>query len=75
MFDEFLKEDKEEQKIVESTEDPAEILRQNGYKIKSINPTAFGLEIQLYKPVDDSVIDLLSNFKIKTKKNFIFIEN
>ena len=67
----------QEHKIVnETSEDPVDILRSNGFKIKSITPTNFGIEIQLAKSFDKKIVmDLLSSFNINIKKNFIFIKS
>ena len=57
-------------------ENPVEILRTNGIKIKTVIPTSFGVEIQLAKSYDENEIKkLLKNFKYRYKNNSIFVEN
>lgn len=75
MFKEFFKTEElnEEQKHQEN-KDPIKVLRANRIKIKSVNPTNFGIEIELAKKYDDDLIDeILKDFKFKKLKNFIFV--
>lgn len=67
---------KDSNTVNEKSMGPIDILRSNGYKIKSVTPTNFGIEIELAKSFDKKIItDLLSDFNINIKKNFIFVKS
>lgn len=82
MFKQFFKDDvvqeatapvakEKENKIKEKAED---ILRNNGFKIKSVLMTSFGKQIDFAKKYpDEEVKKVLSSFNIKIKDKSIFI--
>lgn len=56
--------------------DAADVLRNNGIKIKLITPTAFGTQIDLFKiPNEEKLNDVLVDFNYKIKNKSIFIVN
>lgn len=62
--------------VVESVsgDEPEQILRTSGKKIKLVTSTSFGKQIDFAKKYDDDEIkDLLSAFTIKLKGKSVFI--
>lgn len=55
-------------------QDPSEILRSNGFKIKLVTRTSFGTQVDLAKKYNpDDVSKALEGFNIKIKGQSIFI--
>lgn len=56
-------------------DDVLNLLRKNGYKIKTVTYTKFGLQIDLAKKYNlEEIEKLLKDYNIKIKDNSIFIE-
>lgn len=65
---------KELNEINEAKESPEDLLRKNKIKIKLIQDTAFGKQIDLFKMPDEKEIkEILKDFQIKLKGKSIFI--
>jgi hypothetical protein len=60
--------------LIEKEKKPEEILRRAGFKIKLVNMTAFGTQIDFAKKYDETELkDVLKDFKIKIKDKSLFI--
>ncbi len=62
-------------KIVEGVkESPKDLLRGAGFKIKTVTPTSFGVEIEFAtKYPDQDIEDVLQDFTIKLKGRSVFV--
>jgi len=55
-------------------ESPKDLLRAAGFKIKTVTPTSFGVEIEFAtKYTDEDIQDVLADFNIKLKGKSVFI--
>lgn len=64
----------EEVKMHEQTDRAEDILRDAGFKIKLVTPTAFGTQIDFAKLYDeDELREVLKDFNIKIKNKSVFI--
>lgn len=77
-LDESLYPGKSPEPVVDVSEarkgEPEEILRKKGYKIKLVNPTAFGTQIDFAKKYDDEELEKdLKDFNVKIKDKSVFI--
>jgi len=53
---------------------PKDLLRAAGFKIKTVTPTSFGVEIEFAtKYADEDIQDVLADFNIKLKGKSVFI--
>jgi len=86
MYVELLKTEKKSEKIIspeksikeeiitEKDEQPEDILRNAGIKIKLVTATSFGSQIDFAKQYDQEMIkELLQGFNVKFKNKSIFI--
>jgi len=61
-------------KILLESENPEDILRKAGFKIKLITPTSFGTQIDFAKQYEEKDIEtVLKDFQIKIKNKSVFI--
>ena len=60
--------------LTEEKKSAEEILRDSGYKIKLVHPTAFGTQIDFARKYEDAEIEeILKGFEIKIKNKSVFI--
>lgn len=60
--------------ISEEVKTPERILRDAGFKIKLVTPTAFGTQIDFAKKYQNEEVEkVLKDFNIKIKNNSVFI--